>query len=756
MDNEYTAWPENFPETTCLVPYAELRHSTDPEIRELYDRAKNHEDKEAAAELINRLVTNEGVEKTIDKIKQIAAKHPHAIITHVHAIDRKGRNAIPQALAEFVGAYSNLEVDNSIVQTNIVSKTGVKSAWYRFAHRAAFEGAVKAGREYILVDDVVSAGGTFSELRQFIERHGGKLVDTITMANGAKSLDARLAVTPAHILELENKYGVELLRRFLQEEDLYGGNHKALTDAEARTILGAASLNEAGDRIAEARQERRFDVFPEVVPGTPPDTEAIADSQKYSERLQKSLTEINNVPLDDTGHIENASSALTLAILKLEEDPAFIRTPDFLKLTNEAYIALHNLPFDDAGHIENALSILKEQTVSYTEKSNSLKERYAGALSRYGIKSDEAQQAYREYKDYEMLKRFDPAGVRKGRYDADDGEAERMINAIHTRLDAENEQRKRLTPASYGAENKIYEEKTMSDEFEQALSQSVEPEMDALDPDREPMTAEEQAFRTVLHQRSQIAESLKNGSLPCLPGADGCADTTPAVNLTTGTRYHGANLLYLKDFQKRNGFPTAEYATLEAVRLSGVPIRKGEHGISITFDQKTGPDQWEKKNVRLFNVAQLSRPWEFKKYAENLAEQKEQEKQEYLKSQYGDKYQPPEKKEPKPGPEITCSSTEPDRYLAQYFAAVSLGSTFNVSPQQAGEFTEKLQAQLNEQDWVKQSTNGVEEKFTNPFKLSKICNAASVQCKEIIKDVTQPRREQEQTQKQEQTHSRRL
>ena len=207
----------------------------------------------------------------------------------------------------------------------------------------------------------------------------------------------------------------------------------------------------------------------------------------------------------------------------------------------------------------------------------------------------------------------------------------------------------------------------------------------------------------------------------------------------TGTRYHGANLLYLKDFQKRNGFPTAEYATGEAIQKSGIPIRQGEKGVSInvsTLDEKT--NTWDNKTVHLFNVAQTTRPWEFKAYAEKLTAEKEQEKQAFLKNQYGDSYRPREKAEQKPGPEITCGSTEPERYLAQYLAAVSTGGAFKVSPQQAAEFSQKMTDRIYERN--------IENTHTDPFKLSKICNAAGVQCREIIKEIKQPQHKQEQTQ----------
>jgi hypothetical protein len=322
--------------------------------------------------------------------------------------------------------------------------------------------------------------------------------------------------------------------------------------------------------------------------------------------------------------------------------------------------------------------------------------------------------------------------------------------------------------ASYEAENNTTHKgkNTMSDEANKAagFEEQPAPEQEAaFGPDeaaeqeapretegleqepKERLSPEEWAFRNALSQRKQIAESLKNGSLPCLPGEDGIADTKPAVNLTTGTRYHGANLLYLKDFQKRHGFPTAEYATQDAIQKSGIRIMNGEKGVDInisTKNEQTG--EWENKTARLFNVAQTTKPWAFKAYAEKLGQEKEQERQAFLKSQYGDAYQPREKTEQKPGPEITCSSTEPERYLGQYLAAVSLGGTFKATQQQAAEFSQKMESKLYERT--------LENGNTDPFKLSKICNEAGIKCKEIIKEIKQPQQKQDQTQQ----HSRHM
>jgi hypothetical protein len=243
-------------------------------------------------------------------------------------------------------------------------------------------------------------------------------------------------------------------------------------------------------------------------------------------------------------------------------------------------------------------------------------------------------------------------------------------------------------------------------------------------------TPEEAAFLHALDQRRVVAGSLKDGSLACLPGPDGYADTEPAVNIANGTRYHGANQLYLKDFQKKNGFPTAEFVTAATVEKSGIPIRKGQHGVWVDFSTRNAQTQaWEQKSVRLFNIAQTASPAKMKAFAENTLQERQQEKQEYLRQMYGSSYQPKEPGERKPGPEIVCNSTEPEKYLGQYLAAVSMGGKFKASGEQAAEFAKKMDGSLFER-----TANG----HTNPFKLAKICNAAGEHCRSVIRDARMP------------------
>ena len=187
-------------------------------------------------------------------------------------------------------------------------------------------------------------------------------------------------------------------------------------------------------------------------------------------------------------------------------------------------------------------------------------------------------------------------------------------------------------------------------------------------------------------EQEMIISALKNGTLACLPGADGFADTQPVVNIVHDNFYHGANILCLKEHQKQNGFPTAEYLSEEQlydvyvyVDSAELSIRYGEKGFPVNFDkfnEKT--EEWERNSVELFNIEQTTNPGAIHKYID-------------LRKKNDSSWKPQEPKQKAPGPVIECTSTDPEKYLGQYFAAVSMSGKFKVSPEQAAEFTQKLE-----------------------------------------------------------------
>jgi hypothetical protein len=67
----------------------------------------------------------------------------------------------------------------------------------------------------------------------------------------------KIAPEPEVLKKLVDRHGLDSVSLFLKEINLYGGNHKALTNPEAYFLGNAPSLDEARDRILKARQEGR-------------------------------------------------------------------------------------------------------------------------------------------------------------------------------------------------------------------------------------------------------------------------------------------------------------------------------------------------------------------------------------------------------------------------------------------------------------------------------------------------------------------
>ena len=250
------SWDADFPtvthfvdlENACAKPWKFLEAHPD------YDAAKNHEDRIAALRLVHGFLRTPENQTQLLTLKQ---KYPNAIIVPVRAIEAGGKNRIPEALAEYIGMNTGLEVDDNIVQTNRVHRTGTDE-WHRFAFRPSYDGMVKTGRNYLIVDDVFSLGGSFNELRRFIESKGGKVVNKIALATGRSGPE--IALNPKTLNDLIDRYGVNKLESFLKEVDLYDGNYKTLTEPEARALRRSPSLDEARDRIFAARCQGRSSI----------------------------------------------------------------------------------------------------------------------------------------------------------------------------------------------------------------------------------------------------------------------------------------------------------------------------------------------------------------------------------------------------------------------------------------------------------------------------------------------------------------
>jgi hypothetical protein len=243
-------WPPDFPKVMHFTdhgcswakPWRFLVSHPD------YGAAKNREDRLAALRLVRDFLETP---ENRALLKSLKTNFPDAVVVPVHAAESNGKNRIPEMLAEYIAKRAGLEADAGIVQTNRTARTG-SGPWHRLAFRPEFDGPVRAGRKYVLADDVFTNGGSFGELRRHIERNGGRVVQAAALSCGG--FGNLLAVRPETLKRLLDRFGGPPLYSFLKEINVYGGNFKALAEPEACALGRAASLDDAGNRIAQARQ----------------------------------------------------------------------------------------------------------------------------------------------------------------------------------------------------------------------------------------------------------------------------------------------------------------------------------------------------------------------------------------------------------------------------------------------------------------------------------------------------------------------
>lgn len=185
-------------------------------------------------------------ERVLEKLNRLLAGR-EALFAPVHAFEDQGINRIPAAFAELLAERTGRDVASDIIQANVVSHTGA-TGWQRMARPPMFDGEVRAGGQYVLVDDFVGQGGTLANLRGFIETGGGDVVGAITLTG--RGYSAKLALNPETLAQLRHKHGLDLEHWW---EKTFGYGLDRLTESEARYLFRAEDSDAIRTRILAAR-----------------------------------------------------------------------------------------------------------------------------------------------------------------------------------------------------------------------------------------------------------------------------------------------------------------------------------------------------------------------------------------------------------------------------------------------------------------------------------------------------------------------
>lgn len=201
------------------------------------------------------------VDETI--LKEISEKFPDAIIIPVPSMEttNKKPNVIPFTYATKFEKYG-MTVDFGIVETRSAHHTGT-STFKRVTNRPSYNGEIKKGAKYIIVDDVFAMGGTINTLRNYIEDNGGEVVAISTLTPGYDNI-TRIAITDEtlyNLIKLDKEGDVLNAIRKLEIAD----NYECITEAFGKYILNNSDklLNEERSRRTQKNSERNLSRNPQ-------------------------------------------------------------------------------------------------------------------------------------------------------------------------------------------------------------------------------------------------------------------------------------------------------------------------------------------------------------------------------------------------------------------------------------------------------------------------------------------------------------
>jgi hypothetical protein len=135
-----------------------------------------------------------------------------------------------------------------VVQSNKAFRTGSNSE-ERLFRKVEFDGPIKNGYNYTIIDDVVTQGGTVRSLREYIESNGGKVVAVAALTTG-QGKTAQLAITDGTLKKIKERFGHERINTTIKEIGISDGI-EWLTEYEGRQLLKFQSVDSFRNRGLE-------------------------------------------------------------------------------------------------------------------------------------------------------------------------------------------------------------------------------------------------------------------------------------------------------------------------------------------------------------------------------------------------------------------------------------------------------------------------------------------------------------------------
>ena len=219
------AWPADFPSVILHTNVITMKSHVD------YAAAKAG-DIRAAKRVVETLAKP-------DKLRNIVHQHPDAVFLPVLAMEASGKNMLPLALAEKLSKATGLGVETDIIQINKTFHTNSSGA-HRLASIARFDGQAAQPTSYVLVDDVVTSGGTLAAMRQHVEESGGRVVAITALAAAAYA--NVVAITAGTLQRLYAKFPGAELDTLLKDLKI-APDRTDLTNSQANYVLKFSTVD---------------------------------------------------------------------------------------------------------------------------------------------------------------------------------------------------------------------------------------------------------------------------------------------------------------------------------------------------------------------------------------------------------------------------------------------------------------------------------------------------------------------------------
>lgn len=252
-------WPEWFPPVEIHSPYGCAAESgyvycKDNDV----NLGKGTGDTDAAIRAVEKFISNSALEKI--------TQHLCGRTTYVVAPSKPPearRNVLSLAFAAIVAQELGLETTNTIMQHPRARRDKIGNFVFRLANSPTFYGEVIDGSDYVVVDDVLTYGGTLAGLRAYIECNGGRVICMSALA-GNPSGSSQIALTPQSRSILDQYEGGALDSFFME---VLGYGLDCFTEREAGKLHSLLqkewrkdfSLDALRARIIRARNDAATD-----------------------------------------------------------------------------------------------------------------------------------------------------------------------------------------------------------------------------------------------------------------------------------------------------------------------------------------------------------------------------------------------------------------------------------------------------------------------------------------------------------------